>query len=82
MEPDEKTINVKVDTWRELWRLKLDLGFRSHDQVIQLALGVLKIVKVVADEYKLDILTTASDMAKYYDEYLRRRLRNEKRRGL
>ena len=77
-----RTISIREDTWKKLWENKIDLDLRTHDQVIQLALGVLDIIKVIAKAYNLDVLTTASDMAKYYERYLRERLKNEERRGL
>jgi len=77
-----RSISVREDTWKKLWEYKIELNLKTHDQVIQLALGVLDIIKTVAKAYNLDVLTTTSDMAKYYERYLRERLKNEERRGL
>jgi len=77
----KKTIAVNEDTWKELYKLKLDLGMNNFDSVIFLAIGVLKMIKIVSEEYDLDIISTTKDMIKVFEEYIKR-CEYEKRRGI
>ena len=77
-----KQVELKEDTWQKAWELKLKYRKRSLDETIHISLAIFEIISVIAEEHNQDPVLLTKDMALWYDEYLKKRWKYEKRRAL
>lgn len=77
-----KVVEVKKDTWKKLWDLKIDQEKPSLDTVIYEALTIYEMVLELAKVYNMDPILLVKEMVISYDGYLQRKLHRDERRGL